>query len=126
MKHLQFLFLSIPFVLISMSGLFAESNSKVTPCSKDMEKFCDHRKSEGRLSQMQCLMEKESDLSSTCSDWLKLKKEEIRKSSEECFEDRNKFCKFVIPGGGRILRCLMNHESSLSNSCKEMIQKHLP
>ncbi|ASV06925.1 hypothetical protein B2G47_14755 [Leptospira interrogans serovar Canicola] len=123
MKHSLLFFLSVQFIL---SGLFAESNPKATPCSKDVENFCSHRKSEDRLSQMQCLMEKESDLSTTCSDWLKLKKEEISKSSEECSEDRSKFCKFVIPGGGRILRCLMNHESSLSISCKEMIKRHLP
>ncbi|EMN51268.1 hypothetical protein LEP1GSC088_4449 [Leptospira interrogans str. L1207] len=39
---------------------------------------------------------------------VKAQKKEIRKSSEECSEDRSKFCKFVIPGGGRILRCLIN------------------
>ncbi|TGK28236.1 hypothetical protein EHQ12_12780 [Leptospira gomenensis] len=75
---------------------------------------------------MQCLLEKESDLSETCKNWLTKKKEEIRKHSEACSEDRSKYCAFVIPGGGRILKCLMDHESSLSNSCREMIQKNLP
>jgi hypothetical protein len=38
-----------------------------------------------------------------------------------CAEDAAKFCKDVQPGGGRMARCLKEHESELSGACKEHI-----
>ncbi len=38
-----------------------------------------------------------------------------------CAGDVQKFCKDVQPGGGRIARCLKEHESDLSPACKEKI-----
>jgi len=36
-----------------------------------------------------------------------------------CKDDVEKHCKDVKPGGGRILRCLKEHEADLSAGCKE-------
>jgi hypothetical protein len=36
-----------------------------------------------------------------------------------CADDVQKFCKDVQPGGGRIARCLKEHESEFSPECKE-------
>jgi Cysteine rich repeat len=36
-----------------------------------------------------------------------------------CAGDVEKFCKGVKPGGGRILRCLKEHDADLSAACKE-------
>lgn len=41
-----------------------------------------------------------------------------------CKADREKFCQGVQPGGGRIVQCLKQHESELSDSCKSAIQQH--
>jgi len=38
-----------------------------------------------------------------------------------CVEDIAKFCKDVQPGGGRIVRCLKEHESELSPECNERL-----
>jgi hypothetical protein len=35
-----------------------------------------------------------------------------------CREDVQKFCKDVKPGGGRIVKCLKQHENDLSAACK--------
>jgi hypothetical protein len=35
-----------------------------------------------------------------------------------CAEDVAKYCKDVTPGGGRLVRCLRQHESQLSPECK--------
>jgi hypothetical protein len=35
-----------------------------------------------------------------------------------CKDDVQKFCKDVKPGGGRIVKCLKEHEADLSDSCK--------
>jgi hypothetical protein len=39
-----------------------------------------------------------------------------------CADDMQKFCKDVQPGGGRIARCLKEHESELSPECKEKME----
>jgi len=36
-----------------------------------------------------------------------------------CSDDVAKFCKDVQPGGGRIARCLKQHEQELSPACKQ-------
>ncbi len=36
-----------------------------------------------------------------------------------CADDVKKFCKDVKPGGGRIIRCLEEHQSELSDGCKK-------
>jgi hypothetical protein len=38
-----------------------------------------------------------------------------------CAEDIAKFCKDVNPGGGRIAKCLKDHENELSGMCKDEI-----
>lgn len=35
-----------------------------------------------------------------------------------CADDVAKYCKDVTPGGGRLVRCLKQHESELSSECK--------
>ena len=41
-----------------------------------------------------------------------------------CKEDAEKLCKGVKPGGGRIIKCLKEHEADLSEACKAMEAKH--
>jgi len=38
-----------------------------------------------------------------------------------CAEDAAKYCKDVQPGGGRMARCMKEHENDLSAACKEHI-----
>jgi hypothetical protein len=38
-----------------------------------------------------------------------------------CAEDAAKYCKDVQPGGGRLARCMKEHENDLSAVCKEHI-----
>lgn len=39
-----------------------------------------------------------------------------------CYEDVQKFCKDVKPGGGRIATCLKENEGQLSTACRDMAQ----
>lgn len=39
-----------------------------------------------------------------------------------CSDDLEKFCKDVLPGGGRIIECMENHENELSAACKVKFQ----
>lgn len=40
-----------------------------------------------------------------------------------CREDAQRLCKDVQPGGGRIVRCLAQHESDLSGPCRERLER---
>src|SRR4029079_13136880 len=40
------------------------------------------------------------------------------KASSPCKQDVESFCGDVQPGGGRVYRCLAEHEGELSNSCR--------
>ena len=39
-----------------------------------------------------------------------------------CYDDVQKFCKDVKPGGGRIATCLKQHEGQLNPACRELHQ----
>ena len=38
-----------------------------------------------------------------------------------CAQDREKFCKDAKPGGGELGKCLKEHESELSEACKQRL-----
>ena len=42
-----------------------------------------------------------------------------------CHDDVQKFCAKVKPGQGRVSRCLMGHESDLSEACKTRLENVL-
>ena len=43
-----------------------------------------------------------------------------------CRADREQYCKGVALGGGRVLRCLEEHRSSLSEGCRQVIGTMAP
>ncbi len=40
---------------------------------------------------------------------------------EACEADFQKFCEGVIPGGGRIMKCLEQHKEQLSPACLKVV-----
>jgi Cysteine rich repeat len=38
-----------------------------------------------------------------------------------CKGDYDKFCKDTMPGGGRVLACLMKQHDTLSDACKQVV-----
>jgi hypothetical protein len=42
----------------------------------------------------------------------------MEKMHEACAQDINNLCANVAPGGGRIVKCLRDHEDKLSDACK--------
>jgi hypothetical protein len=55
---------------------------------------------------------------------------EMRAAFEEalpyCKADAVKFCSTVVPGGGRIVQCMLQHVDELSPTCLQKIQAVTP
>lgn len=96
-------------------------------CKADKEKLCkDVEPGEGRI--VKCMKEHEAELSEKCRGMMKEKHEKMqgmKDKAEACRADKERFCKDVKPGEGRIVECLKAHEAELSEGCRAAkIQKH--
>lgn len=112
--------LAFMLAILSFSGVFADGKNK--PCKEDREKFCkDVKQGGGRI--IKCLKDNEANLSESCKAHLAKMKQTFDEARNACKEDRDKFCKDVKPGQGRILKCLKENETSLSDSCKEFMTR---
>ena len=87
-------------------------------CAEDIVKFCkDVKPGGGRIAK--CLKDHENELSGTCKDEIAQVQKRFKETAEACHDDVLKFCKDVEPGGGRIAKCLRDHQSELSQECQE-------
>ncbi len=90
------------------------------PCARDIETFCkDVQPGGGRI--VNCLKEHESELSQACRERGQEVKAKVKDAQQACRGDVEQFCKDVQPGGGRIVKCLKEHEAQLSAGCKEQM-----
>ncbi len=91
------------------------------PCAEDVAKFCkDVQPGGGRI--LSCMKEHENDLSPACKQHIAQVKERVKEAKASCEDDVMMFCKDVKPGGGRIIRCLKEHENELSPDCKAKME----
>ncbi|HEU0188170.1 MAG TPA: cysteine rich repeat-containing protein [Gallionellaceae bacterium] len=108
------------FCLAMAANVYAEETAK--PCADDAAKFCKGvEQGEGRIAR--CMKEHENELSPACKQNIAKAKERVKEAAEACKGDIEKVCKDVKPGGGRILRCLKQHEDTLSPACKAEFQQ---
>jgi hypothetical protein len=98
-----------------VSGVYAEKAPG--PCEDDVANFCKDVKPGGG-SIIKCLKEHENELSAVCKTHLQEAKQKREEKAKICESDVAKFCKDVKPGGGRIAKCLKEHEAELSGECK--------
>ena len=92
------------------------------PCHDDVQKLCKGiERGEGRLAK--CLHENEQKLSQGCRQKMAEMKKHMEKEWEACRADREKLCKDVQPGEGRIIRCFKGHENELSGACKAKLKE---
>ena len=117
----KYSFLVILFVSL---GLYSDEGSQIlSVCKNDIGELCS-KNSENNIRIIQCLLEKESNLSLACKNGLKTSLEKIRKNgSEDCKNDIKTFCSWTIPGGGRIIKCLLKNEKSLSKQCSKKLNE---
>ena len=108
-----FALLTLILSLLSTTSLHSEEKSR--PCKGDVEKFCKDAKFGGVIK---CLKEHDAELSPECKAKGEEMKAAIKGAKDDCAADAEKFCKDVKKGGGRIIKCLKEHEAQLSEECK--------
>lgn len=115
--------LTLCLILIIVTNLLGNPIYYAPECKIDYENFCKEVK-QPKAKITQCLLEHNDDLSEGCKSSLKSYSEKMRNQAKgSCKEDVNKFCKWVIPGGGRIIKCLFKNEDSLSEACKKVLNE---
>lgn len=96
-------------------------------CKTDLNAYCSQvTPGNGRI--ISCLYAHEHRLSESCDsatedlanllDWFF---ETVRHVTDQCADDIHKHCANVAFGGGRIFSCLVEKESSLTDSCKKLV-----
>lgn len=87
------------------------------PCASDVQTYCkDITPGAGRI--LACLKAHDDKLSAPCQQQAQVIMNQFRDVRKACQRDMQKFCKNVKPGGGDVMRCLKQHESELTQSCK--------
>jgi hypothetical protein len=92
-------------------------------CNKEQASFCAGiPNKKAKISQ--CLLENSDKLSNECQTQLKKYADQMRDTGAgACKADVWEHCRWVIPGGGRIIKCLFKHEDKLSDACKKALNE---
>jgi hypothetical protein len=77
-----------------------------------------------RRAIVQCLQSQEDKVSAPCKAEMEEMKARAEAAKEACKPDVEKFCSAVAAGGGRVMDCLHQHASELSDACKAVQPKH--
>lgn len=103
------------------------------PCRQDVQRFCAQATGAGRT--MDCLIERQKDISDTCYDALKARlaggqgnaggQANAGGQGGACQSDAAQFCRGVQPGGGRIVDCLISHQQDISEACYQALKKQV-
>ena len=101
-----------------MAGTAASAQEK--PCAGDVEKFCQGiQPGGGRIAK--CLAQHKDELSPGCKARVQEVALQLKGVQNGCEDDIMIFCPGVKPGGGRIAKCLKEHQAELSAECKARI-----
>ncbi|TGM80205.1 cysteine rich repeat-containing protein [Leptospira bouyouniensis] len=115
-------YIPILFLFLNLT-LNAQSKSIYEICKSEIASYCQGVKpTKARI--LQCLLEKGKDLSESCEIAQKTLGDAMKaKSQGLCKEDVSEHCRWIIPGGGRILKCLFKHEAKISNACNAVLNE---
>jgi hypothetical protein len=102
-------------LLLAMATLPALAQD---PCAAEAARSCDRAKGETAL--LECLR-RVRELSPACQAQLTELAGIAKELGEDCEADARRLCAEVQPGQGRLMRCLKDHESFLSQSCQGAI-----
>ena len=89
-------------------------------CEKDRQKYCPMHGPKDPL-RLYCLKTIESQVSFACKSMLRDVKGSPEEVMTECRDDYHSLCSEVIPGDGRILKCLKSNSTKLSFECRKKV-----
>jgi len=116
------LWVVIACIGILFAGMEAYAQGQRGPCAEDIASICkDVQPGGGRLAK--CLKDHQEELSQPCRNKILDVRKEVRNFQKACEDDVLQFCKDVKSGGGRIVRCLKEHQIELSTDCKDMMSR---
>lgn len=84
-------------------------------CKEDALKYCGELHG---LDRGKCMNENFDRLSPACKANKELFDEKVKNLSKFCKDDIHKFCMDVKPGEGKIIKCLRENESQITQECK--------
>ena len=117
-KAVPIMFFALISSVILMAGSVALAQEK--PCAGDIEKFCQGvQPGGGRIGK--CLAQHKDELSPGCKARVEEVALQLKGVQQACQDDIMTFCPGVKPGGGRIAKCLKQHQTELSAECKAKI-----
>ncbi len=104
-------------ILAALAFPLSVSASGWETCRSDWQRYCN---SVGdQYSVFQCLQEREEDLAPVCRQFLSKEHARLRAGARKsCGDDYARLCWYVVPGDGRIFRCLQGQLERLSSDCR--------
>ncbi|KYG70701.1 cysteine rich repeat-containing protein [Bdellovibrio bacteriovorus] len=110
--------------IFSIEVLAQNNRTLLDPCVSDLQKYCQNAEPGGGAF-LTCLDENKDKLSPECRARNKKLHEMVVELQGACNNDLLKFCDDVSAGGGRMIKCLRDHTTELSNACKVGIDNSL-
>jgi hypothetical protein len=123
-------------------------DASLQACQSDLARYCASRKGKDG---MECLLDHQQDVTNGCYDAMKqqMQKQQdtpvagadsqdepggnsgrdgaspppARGPLQACQADVNKLCHGVQPGGGRLVKCLLDKQSALSDACYDALSR---
>jgi len=91
------------------------------PCAADAARLCS--KAKGETALLGCLRGQDKEVAPACKENLSLLLAIAEEYGKDCEADAKKLCSETAPGEGRLLRCLKDNESFLSQSCQSAFNR---
>jgi len=106
-------------LLVAAAGACAQQEAIARgACQPDVERLCAGiQPGHGRIAT--CLMDKEAQLSPECTQEISQMRARAKEFARACKGDIEKYCKGMRPGGGKLAKCLKEHQAQLSSACNE-------
>ena len=111
------------FVILAATLIAATTVSAKGECQADRQKFCAKVMKGDHKGMWQCIKSHEAELSEPCKNHIAHVREKSRDIKTNCKADYKKLCKQEKSGEGRIIKCLKANEASLSQGCKDALNK---